>query len=149
MARVPRGRVRNRHCSYYIHIARSAVGQLGYKLIQQTSDCRDDLIWRCRLGYDRHVRPLLDQHARIACMHHERHAELSQSAANRGAAAIAEVEINHSRRESGMLCRVQPGLDITCGNNGRARIAQSVVDFKRNERLILDDKDQASGKSTI
>lgn len=40
-----------------------------------------------------------------------------------------------------MLSRVQPSLDVTGGHHGCARIAQSLVNFKRNKRLILDDKD--------
>jgi hypothetical protein len=75
-------------------------------------------------------------------MDDERHPQVPQPPADRGAAAVAQVEVYDDRREFGMLGGVKPGLEMTGGNDPGACRAQGLVDFEGNERLILDDKDK-------
>ena len=77
------------------------------------------------------------------------HAELPQASAQRGAVAVAKMEIDDRRRELGVLGRAQSGFQEARGDDLRTRHPQSLVHFEREERFVLDDENHASGKRTI
>jgi hypothetical protein len=54
----------------------------------------------------------------------------------------AKAEIEHGRRQAGMLCKVQSCLKIGGRKNLGADTTQGYPDTERNQRLILDDQDQ-------
>lgn len=82
-------------------------------------------------------------------MHDERYSKLAQPPAHRSAIAIAEVEINNSRREIGVLDCVEARLKLASRDHPRTCRSQSMVHFEGHDRLILDKEHQAPGERTV
>lgn len=84
----------------------------------------------------------------MARVYDERNAQLTQPPAYRCPAAVAEVKVDHGRREMWMFGGIQTRFDIPGGHDAATCTAQRLVDFERDEGLILDEEDQPSGERT-
>jgi hypothetical protein len=79
-------------------------------------------------------------------MDHKGNAETLKSLANRCAISLAETEVDHRCRESGVIAHVQSSFDVACGDNLRSGRAQSRLQIERDKKLVLDNENKSPGK---
>src|SRR6185503_19702899 len=79
----------------------------------------------------------------VARVEDEGHAELFEPPANAARVVTAEPQIDHRRRQRGMLGHVQRLAQLAGADYPGPRTMQLLFQLQRDERLFLDNEDRA------